>query len=85
MLVGTREVPGAVGEPGLLASLGTSAETVDLGTDLEGTLRDVRGYVLRRLRGISPTMNPDLVADEILEAARASDPAREGPSCWPDW
>jgi tetratricopeptide (TPR) repeat protein len=79
VLVGTREVPGAVDEPGLLALLGSTIKTVDLGTNLEDLLRDVGGYAVRRLRDISPTMNPELVADEIVKTARAADPAREGP------
>jgi tetratricopeptide (TPR) repeat protein len=78
VLVGTREVPGGVGEPGLLSLL-AAPETVDLGKEIEETLRDVHRYVVGRLTGVSATMNPEAVAAEIVTAARAHDPARDGP------
>ncbi|MEU4195778.1 ATP-binding protein [Kribbella sp. NPDC026611] len=79
VLVGTREVPGPVDEAGLLALLGTSAELIDLGADVEQTLLDIRDYTIRRLDGISAGMDPHLVADELVTMARDADPALEGP------
>ncbi|MBL7253060.1 hypothetical protein [Paractinoplanes lichenicola] len=79
VLIGSREISGGVGEPGLLALLGAPAETVNLGQWVEETMHDVRRYVVRRLHEISASMDPAQVADEILRTARAADPAREGP------
>ncbi|MGN6872016.1 MAG: caspase family protein [Solirubrobacteraceae bacterium] len=79
VLLGTREVAGPVGEPGLLALLSPAAETIDLGVNVEETLRDVRLYAIRRLAGVSPVMDAETVADELVSMAREADPAREGP------
>ncbi|WP_127502348.1 AAA family ATPase [Actinoplanes solisilvae] len=79
VLIGSREIAGAMGEPGLLTLLGVAAETTDLGREVEQTLHDVRRYVVRRLDGVAPSMSPELVADEVLVTAQDADPAREGP------
>lgn len=79
VLVGTREVPGASGEPGLLSLLAPFSEMIDLGLEEAETLEDMRTYTLRRLDRVSPVMNPKLVADALVELARRADPGREGP------
>ncbi|MFD4676127.1 hypothetical protein ACFWNN_40825 [Lentzea sp. NPDC058450] len=79
VLVGSREVPGNSGEPGLLALLGIAAGVTDLGTAASETVRDVRRYVATRLGGVSATMDADLVADEVVAMAQSADTAVEGP------
>jgi hypothetical protein len=79
LLVATREVPGAAGEVGLLTLLGPTADTIDLGADPEATLDDVHRYVVRRLTGVAPEMDPVLVADEVVRKARGSGATWEGP------
>jgi hypothetical protein len=79
VLVATREVPGPVGEPSLLATLAPAAETIDLGQDAEHILRDVHSYAVRRLEGASPTMDAQAVADALVEISRAAGVAHEGP------
>ena len=79
ILVGTREVPGAVGQPGLLALLGAAGETIDLGRLVDDTLKDVRRYIVRRLAGVSMAMEPEAVAEELVRAAGRHDPAADGP------
>ncbi len=79
VLVGTRAVPGASGEPGLIGLLGATTDTINLGAQAETTLHDVRRYIVRRLDGVSGDMNPDAVAEEIVTSARAHDPTTDGP------
>lgn len=79
VLVGSREVPGSGGEPSLLALLGTAAGVTDLGAPSSETVRDVRRYVARRLRDVSPDMDAELVADEVVAMAQSADTAVEGP------
>ena len=79
VVVGSRQLAAAVGEPGLSALLGAPARTVDLGSDVVGTLEDLRCYVVRRLEGVDERMVPEVIADEIVRIARAADPSQEGP------
>ncbi|MDY0743312.1 AAA family ATPase [Paucibacter sp. R3-3] len=72
VIVATRDLP--LENSSLVAILGGPEERIDLGEDPGGTLRDVRRYVLRRLAGVDPKMDPERVADEIArgEAAPAA-------------
>ncbi len=79
VLVGTREVSSGAGQPGLLALLGTTGETINLADDAAETMQDVRRYVVRRLESVSREMDPTLVADAIIEAAAADAPLGAGP------
>lgn len=79
VLVGTREIPGAGREPGLIALLGPALQQVDLATGIEQELADVRRYVLLRLAEAPPEMDADAIADEVVALARSANPAVEGP------
>jgi tetratricopeptide (TPR) repeat protein len=75
VIVATRDIP--FENTSLVAILGGPEERIDLGEDLDGTLRDVRRYVVRRLAGLSPKMDPERVADEI--ARGEAEPAAAAP------
>jgi tetratricopeptide (TPR) repeat protein len=70
LLVSTREII-SDGTESLIASFGPAAVLLDLADDAEGTAHDIRAYVVRRLQGVSPAMDPALVADEILTSSGA--------------
>ncbi|MBL8293178.1 MAG: AAA family ATPase [Bryobacterales bacterium] len=65
LIVATREVTGPTGES-LLTQLGSPAERIDLPYEGESTERALREYVVRRLTGVSASMDPLLVAEEII-------------------
>jgi tetratricopeptide (TPR) repeat protein len=63
VLVASRDVP--FGDTTLIRLLGPAAGLVDLGQDAAATRRDVRDYVVKRLAGVSPAMDPAVVAGEL--------------------
>ena len=73
LIVATRDVP-ISSQESLIDLLGTAAERVDLGDETEGTRRDVREYVIRRLEGVDAAMDPVRVADEIATTGGATAP-----------
>jgi len=75
VIVATRDLP--FESSSLVAILGGPEERIDLGEDPDGTLRDMRRYVLRRLAGVDPKMDAEQVADEI--ARGGAEPAAAAP------
>lgn len=72
VIVATRDL--VLRDTTLLKLLEDATVTLDLGVHPESTLRDIRRYVHRRLEGISAEMDPERVADEVVElAGRASE------------
>jgi tetratricopeptide (TPR) repeat protein len=83
VLVASREVERGDTDPSLLESLGNAAIHIDLDADPADTDRDLREYVVSRLRmpdgkPIDERMQSELVADEVLRLTKA-DGTREGP------
>ena len=72
VLVATRDVPS--GEKTLISQLGSAAHILDLGQDIEGTRQDIRSYVKRRLTGVAPSMDPELVAEELASGGGSKAP-----------
>ena len=69
VIVATRDL--AFEDQSLVALLGTDAERLDLGLDPD-TLEDVRRYVMHRIVGVDPALDPALVADELKHGGATS-------------
>ncbi len=68
VLLATRRLD--FGDVSLAALPGVPAQVLDLAQDPAGTLQDVHDYVVLRLRGVAPQMDPSLVA-QALSADRS--------------
>lgn len=74
VVVATRDVPGGEGQRSLLDVLAPGGPGIDLNQPdvRERTVADLRAYVVARLTGIDPRMDPNAVADRFVEEDTAS-------------
>jgi hypothetical protein len=76
VIVATRQVPGPPGAPSLIDRLTPDGADIDLGTPgaVDRGRADLQGYVVRRLAGVSPVMDADVVADRLVTGMRGDQP-----------